>query len=507
MHHIHKSFGAVHALQDVSLNVKTGTIHGLVGGNGAGKSTLMSILSGLYQADSGCIDINHSPVNLSTPFEAIQAGIGMVHQHFALIPTFTVVENIILGAEKKVFLAPEEKEAARTLYEIEERYGLILPLDVPVRKLSVGQQQKVEILKALYRQARILILDEPTAVLTPQETLALFDLLKALVQTGVTIIFISHKLREVIEITNTITVMRQGRIVLTEPTSHISLPNLAEHIAGKSLAPLTAHERRPLHTHPPILTVSSLTLVRDSIPRLNSLNFSIHPGEIVGVAGVSGNGQEELLEVLSGMSRPSSGEICFQGQRLSPEDFKPKKMRLRGVHHVPEDRLHHGVISPFSAFENMMLGYGHIPVYKTGPLINRQAVIAHTQTCMEKYDVHPRNPFLSLGSFSGGNQQKIVLAREVEPLADSPTLKLLLVGQPTRGVDVNGSLFIHEQLIALRNLGIAILLVSTDLDEIMSLSDRILVICGGRIMGERLPKQTDERDLGRLMAGANDEIL
>jgi len=507
MKDITKSFGAIYALRGVSFTVKPGTIHGLVGGNGAGKSTLMSILSGLYQADSGSIFLNDTPVALTTPFESIKAGIGMVHQHFALIPTFTAVENIILGAEKRILLGPEEKDAAATLREIEERYDLILPLDTPVSRLSVGQQQKVEILKALYRRARILILDEPTAVLTPQETHNLFNLLKSLVKTGVTVIFISHKLREIMEITDSVSVMRQGKIVLTQPTDQISFPHLAEHIAGKTLTSLSSHERQPISGQKPVLTVSNLTLVRDTVPRLDAINFSISPGEIVGIAGVSGNGQTELLEVLSGMTPPTEGDVTLQGEHLLCQDFTPKKMRQRGVRHVPEDRLHLGVVSSFSAFENMMLGYGDVPHYRYGPLMQRRSLIAQTKANMKKYDVYPHSPFLSFASFSGGNQQKMVLAREVEPLEGTHALTLLLVGQPTRGVDVAGTVFIHQRLVDLRNAGVAILLVSTDLDETMSLSDRILVMCGGRIMGERLPTSTNERDLGSLMAGNCDETL
>jgi simple sugar transport system ATP-binding protein len=467
----------------------------------------MSILSGLYQADSGSVFLNDRPAALTTPFEAIKAGIGMVHQHFALIPTFTVVENIILGAEKKILLRPEEEQAAATLLEIEERYGLILPLNTPVSHLSVGQQQKVEILKALYRQARILILDEPTAVLTPQETENLFSLLRALVKTGVTVIFISHKLREVMDITDSISVMRQGKIVLTQPTADVSFATLAEHIAGKTLASSPSRERPPVSNEKPVLTVSNLKAVRDTVVRLNAINFSIAPGEIVGITGVSGNGQAELLEILSGMTTPTEGKITLQGEPLTLRDFTPKKMRRKGVRHVPEDRLRHGVVGSFSAFENMMLGYGDTPHYRHGPLMQRRSLIAQTTTYMQQYGVHPHNPFLSFGSFSGGNQQKMVLAREVEPLEGTHPLTLLLVGQPTRGVDVAGSVFIHQRLVDLRNAGVAILLVSTDLDEIMSLSDRILVMCGGCIMGERLPASTDERDLGSLMAGNRDETL
>lgn len=496
---INKRFGEVHANKDVNLTVERGTIHGIVGENGAGKSTLMSILYGFYEADSGEIRVGGKPVSIRSPADAIQVGIGMVHQHFMLVEPLTVVENVMLGAEGGTMLRVGEAKVRAELARLARDYGLEIDVDAMVGDLSVGLQQRVEILKALYRGADILILDEPTAVLTPPEADALFELLKALKQQGKTVILITHKLREIMAITDRVSVMRRGEMVATVETARTSPPELAELMVGRRvLLRVEKSERAP---GAPMLEVENLSVVdHRGVLRVANVSFAVHAGEIVGIAGVAGNGQSELLEALAGMRQPVLGAMRFEGQEIRFADHNPHRMRQLGLLHVPEDRLRMGLVPAFPAFESAILGFSDESQLGSGPILNHDRMISDLADKMKHYDVRPPAPRLKTSKFSGGNQQKIVLAREIER---SP--KVLLVGQPTRGVDIGAIEFIHRRLIALRDAGVGILLVSVELDEIMNLSDRILTMCGGQITGERKPAETNEQDLGLLMAGVTDE--
>ncbi len=497
---ISKAFGPVQANKNISISVAKGTIHGIVGENGAGKSTLMSILYGYYKADAGEIFINGKQTAIPDSQAAIRAGIGMVHQHFKLVENFTVVENVILGAEDGALLKPSLAKARRTLTELAAEYGLDVNPDAVVEELSVGHQQRVEILKQLYRHADILILDEPTGVLTPSEADQLFRILGRLKEEGKTIILITHKLREIMEVTDTVSVMRRGEMTATVKTSETSPAGLAELMVGRKV--LLEVAKGPANPGAIVLEVENLRVVDGSgVERLKSISFQIRAGEILGIAGVAGNGQSELLEVLGGMIPARSGVVKLHGQPIdiTGRESDGQSRRRRGIGHVPEDRQVEGLIMPYEAWENVAFGYHNDPRYQSGLLMNNAAIKADCAEKMARYDVRPPNPRLPARNFSGGNQQKIVVAREMDRQPD-----LLLVGQPTRGVDIGAIEFIHKQIIALRDAGKAVLLVSVELDEILGLSDRIAVMFDGKISGERLPDQTDERDLGLLMAGVTD---
>ncbi|MBF9233713.1 ABC transporter ATP-binding protein [Microvirga alba] len=499
LHAINKRFGEVHANKDVNLTVERGTIHGIVGENGAGKSTLMSILYGFYEADSGEIRVNGKPVSIRSPNDAISVGIGMVHQHFMLVETLTVVENVMLGAEGGVMLRGGEAKVRAELARLSSDYGLEIAPDAIVGDLSVGLQQRVEILKALYRGADILILDEPTAVLTPAEADALFELLRALRAQGKTVVLITHKLREIMAVTDRVSVMRRGEMVATVETKHTSPPELAELMVGRRV--LLRVEKAEREPGAPLLEVQNLSVIDSrGVLRVANASLNVCAGEIVGIAGVAGNGQSELLEALAGMRQPVLGTIKFEGCEVRFDQHNPHGMRKLGLLHVPEDRLRMGLVSAFPAFESAVLGFTDDPRLGAGPFLDHDRMIADLTAKMEAYDVRPRAPRLKSSKFSGGNQQKIVLAREIER---NP--KVLLVGQPTRGVDIGAIEFIHRRLIALRDAGVGILLVSVELDEIMNLSDRILTMCGGQITGERKANETNEQDLGLLMAGVTEQ--
>jgi len=495
---INKSFGAVHANRDIHLQIPKGTIHGIIGENGAGKSTLMSILYGFYEADSGEIAVAGRKVSIRTPNDAIAHGIGMVHQHFMLVENFSVLENIILGVEGAPLLNRSIARARSELERLERDYGLEVDPDAIIEELPVGLQQRVEILKALYRGADILILDEPTGVLTPAEADHLFRILAQLKDEGKTVVLITHKLREIMAITDNVSVMRQGQMVATRKTSETTVEELAELMVGRRvLLRVQKGEARPGDVK---LSVRNLT-VKDSrgVVMVNDVSFDVRAGEIVGIAGVAGNGQSELLETISGIRKAVAGTVMLDG---APVDVSgatdPGDLRDRGLAHVPEDRHHVGLVLQFEESENSILGYHDEPQYLKGPFLDRARIVSEAETNMKKYDVRPANPHLKTANFSGGNQQKIVLARELE---QDPGV--LIVGQPTRGVDVGAIEFIHRRLIEMRDLGKAVLLVSVELDEIRSLSDRILVMFGGRVVGERGP-ETEEGELGLLMAGVEE---
>ena len=492
---VDKSFGPVHANKNVNLRVERGLIHGIVGENGAGKSTLMSILYGYYEADAGQILVNGAPVRIRSSREAISHGIGMVHQHFMLVPPLSVLENVMLGAEGGSLLKRGAAAVRSRLGQLAREYALEVDPDAIVGELSVGLQQRVEILKALVRGAEILVLDEPTAVLTPPEADQLFAMLKVLKAQNKTIIFITHKLREIMSLTDRVSVMRRGEIVATFETSQTSPPELADAMVGRKV--ILKVEKPPARPGAVVLEARGLRVKDDrGVTRLDDVSFSLRAGEILGVAGVAGNGQSELLEALSGIRPLASGEIRLNGAPLPASARDPKAIRRLGVGHVPEDRHRVGLIMPFEACESAMLGFQDERVYGVGLLFDRRAIVADEAAKMEAYDIRPRAPRLKTANFSGGNQQKIVLAREIER---NPAV--ILVGQPTRGVDIGAIEFIHKRIVAMRNAGKAVLLVSVELDEIFALADRIMVLCGGRVTGERRPEDTNAQDLGLLMAG------
>jgi general nucleoside transport system ATP-binding protein len=499
---IHKRFGAVHANDDVTLRVQRGSVHGIVGENGAGKSTLMSILYGFYPADEGTIRIDGRDVQLGGTHDAIAHGVGMVHQHFMLVDRFTVLENVVLGAEQGVMLSHSLAQARRELQRLADEFGLAVDPDARVRDLPVGVLQRVEILKALFRGARILILDEPTGVLTPQETEALFRVLASLKARGVTVLLITHKLKEILAVTDRVTVMRAGRVVADRDTAGTSAVELAELMVGRKVqleaAPL-ARSRGEVR-----LEAQGLGW-RDAqgCARLQDVSLQLHAGEIVGVAGVSGNGQSELLAVLSGLAAPHEGSmrIALADGGSCDVDARhpvgPRALRALGVAHVPEDRHRLGLVLGFAAWESALLGYEDEPTVRRGPWLRRAPARQQCRQMMEEFDVRPRDESLLSSKFSGGNQQKLILAREFRRAP-----RVLLIGQPTRGVDIGAIEFIHRRIVALRDAGCAVLLVSTELDEILALADRIVVMCGGRITGTLARDETDERQLGCLMGQA-----
>lgn len=492
---IDKRFGAVHANKDVTLSIAQGSIHGIIGENGAGKSTLMSILFGFYAADTGAIKIKGQPVKIKSSSDAISRGIGMVHQHFMLIDPFTVLENVVLGAEGGKLIGPALAKAREELTRLARDYELDVDPDAIVGDLPVGLQQRVEILKALFKGAETLILDEPTGVLTPDEADHLFRILGQLRDQGKTVILITHKLREIMAITDHVSVMRRGEMVATKETKKTSVEELAELMVGRRV--LLRVKKGKAKPGEVVLDVKNLTWKdRNGVARVDNVSFTVRGGEIVGIAGVSGNGQSEILELISGITRPTSGQIIFEGKDIGILG-DPRHVREEGLAHVPEDRQHRGIIATFDASESIILGWHYDETLGKGFRLDRQAVINHCRAEMQEFDVRPADPLLTSAKFSGGNQQKIILARELGRDPD-----LLIVGQPTRGVDIGAIEFIHKRLIALRDEGKAILLVSVELDEIRSLSDRILVMFAGKIMGERGP-EANERELGLLMAGVS----
>ena len=498
-----KNFGPVQANRNVDLRVMPGTIHGIVGENGAGKSTLMSILYGFYHADAGEILVDGTAVTIASSRAAIDLGIGMVHQHFMLVDTMSVLDNVMLGSEGGALLDKGAKAARAELARLSRDYGLTVDPDTLVGELSVGQQQRVEILKALIRGCRILVLDEPTGVLTPQEADRLFEILDALRERGVTIILITHKLREILAATDSVSVMRLGEMVAHRKTSETSAEELAELMVGRKV--LLRVDKPEPKIGKTILHVDALSVVdAQGVDRVKAVGFSVRAGEIVGIAGVAGNGQSELLQALAGIRPLSGGSFTINGDgtRTVSRDtpYTPFEARGLGIAHVPEDRHHMGLVTTFPAHENHILGHHDWERFNNGLLLDREAAVADCTSEMERYDVRPPNPDLPAAMFSGGNQQKLVLARELETQP-----KLLLVGQPTRGVDIGAIEFIHNTLVAMRDRGAAVLLVSVELDEIMSLSDRILVMSDGRIVGEMNAGDADPQRIGLMMANISDD--
>jgi general nucleoside transport system ATP-binding protein len=501
MKQIEKRFGAVHANRDVNLRIAAGTVHGIVGENGAGKSTLMSILYGFYQADSGAIEVEGKAARIHHSRDAIALGIGMVHQHFMLVDTLSALDNVMLGAEPNWRLTPARAQVRAKLQTLMTETGLQVNLDALVSDLPVGERQRLEILKALYRGARILILDEPTAVLTPQETEQLFVTLRQLRDRGTTILLITHKLKEIMALCDQVTVMRGGAVVLDCAIANTSVDALAQAMVGRRVQlgrTSPANNAVPAHGLPVLMQALGLRWTDAmGVQRLNNVSLTLHAGEIVGVAGVSGNGQSELLEALAGLLVPQAGTLTVGDQTFKPGHWlDPVKARDLRIAHVPEDRHKRALVLPFAAWESAVLGYQKRRRYSFAGWMRRSAMREDTATMMDRYDVRPPSPDLRTSKFSGGNQQKLVLAREALPQP-----KILLVGQPTRGVDIGAIEFIHDRLRTMRDAGGAVLVVSSELDEILALADRVIVMDRGRIAGELLIAACTEAALGRLMAG------
>ena len=497
MKNVSKRFGNVQANRDVSLKIKAGTIHGIIGENGAGKSTIMRILYGYYSADSGEILVNGEKVKILKPKDAIALGIGMVHQHFMLVPPLSVTENIILGLEPKKGLRVDYKKAKEAILAISKRYGLIVDPDQIISHISVGLQQRVEILKLLYRGANILILDEPTAVLTPQETEELFKTLRNLKAQGKTIIIITHKLNEVMAVTDEVSVLKQGKNAGYTKTSETSKEKLAQMMVGREV--LLKVERVSTELKAPVVEVKNIKAKNNmGEEALKGVSFSIRGGEVLGLAGIEGNGQSELAEVLSGLRPVTDGEILLNGKSIASKSVRA--IKESGFSFIPEDRLKRGLVLNYSTRDNLILGFHYLEKNTKGPFLNFDELDSNASLMSEKYDIRPRDHSLPVKSLSGGNQQKVIIAREIER-----DLKFLLAAQPTRGVDIGAIEFIHKKILSLKESGIAILLVSAELEEILNLSDRIIVIYEGHIVGEVDPKTTDEKTIGLMMTGGTVE--
>ncbi len=493
---ITKRFGPVVANRDVNLTIRGGEVLGLLGENGAGKSTLMNVLCGLYRADEGQILIDGKPVDFAGPGDAIATGIGMVHQHFMLIPVFTVAENVVLGVEptgRADWL--DLPTARRQVREIGERYGLEVDPDELIETLPVGVQQRVEIIKVLFRSADVLILDEPTAVLTPQEVEDFFGIVRSLRDAGKAIVFITHKLHEIIGISDRISVLRGGEIVGEADPETVSVEALAEMMVGR---PVSFEVRKPpRQAGAPILEVRDLVVLReDDRVAVDHVGFEVRSGEIVGLAGVQGNGQSALIEALTGLRPPAAGEILFEGQDITRAS--PRAHHRLGIAHIPEDRQRSGMIGSFTVAENMVLDTYYDDRFSRGPQVMWDRVIEEAAVLSREFDVRTPSVFLKAGHLSGGNQQKLVVAREL-----SRETKLVIAAQPTRGLDVGSIEYIHARLVEAREEGDGVFIMSSELDEIMALSDRILVMFKGRIVAEFDAREgpVEKSAVGLAMAG------
>ncbi len=498
MKDIVKKFGDFTANDHINLTVHKGEVHAILGENGAGKSTLMNVLCGLYKPTSGQIFMNGKEVAFSSPKDAIDMGIGMVHQHFMLIQPFTVTDNIILGVEPVKGLTVDKKTAREKVLELSERYNMKINPDAKVEDISVGMQQRVEILKVLYRGADVLILDEPTASLTPQEIEGLMEIIENLTADGKSIILITHKLKEITASSDKCTVIRQGKYIDTVDVDKVNENELAAMMVGRDVN--FKVEKKDQEAGEVVLEVKDIH-AKDyrGVEILNGLNLNVKKGEIVGLAGVDGNGQTELVEILTGLRKAESGEVLINGKNVI--NCTPKETFDAGISSIPADRQKHGLVLEFSNEDNMILQhFGEAPYAKKG-FLNRKAIREHATELMENFDIRPRGTEgAPSGTLSGGNQQKVIIAREV-----TNDKELLIAVNPTRGLDVGAIEFVHKYLVEQRNKGRAVLLVSFELDEIMSLSDRIEVIFDGQITGSVSGKEADEKELGYLMAGGNKE--
>ncbi|HEV8571857.1 MAG TPA: ABC transporter ATP-binding protein [Actinomycetota bacterium] len=492
---ITKRFPGVLANDRVDLTAESGEILALLGENGAGKTTLMNILYGLYHADEGEILLGGKPVRFESPGDAIAAGIGMVHQHFMLIPVFTVTENVILGVEETGALGLlDRQEARRRVEDISQRYGLAVDPDAMVEDLPVGVQQRVEIVKALYREAEVLILDEPTAVLTPQEIEELFRVMRSLKETGKSIIFITHKLKEVLAIADRITVVRRGKVVGSALPREANEDKLAAMMVGREVElQVKKEESSPGE---PVLQVEDLTVLDDrGHVAVDGVSLEVRAGEVVGLAGVQGNGQTELVESITGLRPPLTGRVRVAGQDLT--GARPRRVFLAGVAHIPEDRIEDGLVGDFSVADNLVLNTYYLPPFAKGLRRDDVAIRTSAEDRVRQYDIRTPSIQTAVRTLSGGNQQKVIVAREL-----SRPVELLMAAQPTRGLDVGSISYIHEQIVKARDEGDAVLLVSTELDEILSLSDRIAVMYRGKVVAVIEAASATPEDLGLLMAGS-----
>ena len=491
--HISKQFPGVLANNDITLAIYPGEIHALLGENGAGKTTLMNIVYGLIHADSGEILLNDQHVDIRSPREAIEKGVGMVHQHFMLVPTLTVAENIILGVRPFNRHLLDMKDIERDIANVAAQYGMIINPGELVSDLSVGEQQRVEIVKALYRGVDLLILDEPTSVLTPQETTELFSTLKNLTHQGLSIIFITHKLNEVMNVADRVSVLRDGRLIATKPVSETNLNELAFMMVDRELS--HSYDKEKPCGDNPILEVKHLTLRIKSRNILDDISLKVCSGEILGIAGVDGNGQHELALVIAGLLRPSSGKILLDGRDVTNKPVR--KRNEYGLGHVPADRQKMGLVMDFNIADNLILqSYHSTPFTSALGFFNLNAISKHAQRLVNSFNIRTRSINTQLLHLSGGNQQKVILAREIDR---NP--RVLIAVQPTRGLDIGAIDYIHHLLLEQRDKGYAILLISTELEEVLTLSDRILVIYDGAIIGESPGGTVDIQKIGRLMAG------
>ena len=494
---ITKTFGNVIANNNVCIKIEKGTIHAIVGENGAGKSTIMRIAYGFYNADSGEILIDGNTVSIKNPHDAIALGIGMVHQHFMLVDTMSVTENIILGAETGGVVNLDLDKASEEIFRLSEELKLGVRPRAIIEDLSVGQQQRVELLKALYRNANLLILDEPTAVLTPQEVEEFFQILRKMREQGKTIVIITHKLEEVLAISDDVTVMRDGKVVGAVKTKDTNAKELAKMIVGREV--LLSVEKSPSNPTETVLNIQNLSVTGKHGKALNDISLQAKKGEIVGIAGIEGNGQTELIEAIAGLIPTSqiSGNIEFENKNIN--NSSARKRKELGIAHIPEDRHKRGLLLNSDLSENSILGVHYRqPVAAPTGLLNNSFIGKRIKEIIQNFDVRPANSELAAKNLSGGNQQKLIIGREFEL---NP--KLLLVSQPTRGVDIGAIEFIHRKLIALRDSGTAVLLVSAELEEVTALSDRLLIIRDGKIVGEVNPKETSIEEIGLLMTGGN----
>ena len=499
MRSITKAFAGVVADDKIDLIVEKGEIHGLLGENGAGKTVLMNILYGLYKPDDGKILIDDKEVEIDSPRKALELGIGMVHQHFMVVPSLTVVENIVLGREpKKNRILLDTNKALKDVKDFCDRYKLEVDLKAPMHLLPVGVQQRVEILKALYRGANILILDEPTSVLTPQEAQELFKAVQALKQQGKTVIFISHKLREVLAICDRITVLRRGKVVGTVRANETNMDELAVMMVGREVR--FRFDKEQQSNQKVVLRVENVETMGDrGLPALKNIGFDVRSGEILGIAGVEGNGQTELVEALAGLRKVTAGRILLSDIDITK--ISPRKRIQMGVSIVPEDRQKRGLILDFSVMENLMLGsHDSPPLAKSSVIINMEEASSYARRLIEEFSIKTPDKDTLAEHLSGGTQQRVVLAREF-----SRNPKLITASQPTRGLDVGATEYVRGKLVEMRNHGCAVLLISADLDEIWALSDRIAVIYEGRIVAVKDPEKTNESELGLLMAGGESD--
>jgi ABC-type uncharacterized transport system ATPase subunit len=491
---ITKSFPGVLANDQINLTVHKGEIHALLGENGAGKTTLMNILYGLYKPDEGEIFVNDQKLDIQSPIDAIKAGVGMVHQHFMLVPVFTVTENVMLGEE---YVKPggilDRERAAKKIREISNTYKLDINPDAYVRDIPVGMQQRVEIIKLLFREANILIMDEPTAVLTPQEVEELFKIIHTMVEQGKSIIFITHKLGEVMEIADKITVIRGGKVVGSTTPQESSLNDLASMMVGRDVnLEVEKTESTPGDV---ILEVENLKVLDPlGAVAVNDMSFKVHEGEVLGIAGVQGNGQTELVRAITGLLNPIDGEIRLCGKDITR--LSPRKITEIGSAHIPEDRQKDGLVLGFPITDNLILNTYYLPPYSKSKWLDQKSINENGKKMVESFDIRTPSPFVPASNLSGGNQQKVIVAREF-----SRPIKFLVASQPTRGLDVGSIEYIHKRLIEKRDEGCAILLVSTELDEVMQLSDRIAVIYRGKVLGILDARTATKELVGLMMAG------